>query len=926
MTRFLILSLLLLICVAKEISGQGTVEGVVSDAATGETLVGANVVYATGQGTVTDVNGFFSLSLEPGTYQLSVSFVGYVAQNKEITIDDGLLVENFELKGITLTEVEVVADMATSRETPVAFSTINPVEIREQLASQDIPMILNRTPGVYATAQGGGDGDARINIRGFSQRNIAVMIDGIPVNDMENGWVYWSNWFGLDIVTQKIQVQRGLGASKLALPSVGGTMNIITAGIQNKRKFSFEQEVGNDGFFRTSLGITSGKLKGDWGVTAAASYKQGRGWVDQAYTRGWFYYLKVDKRLGKHILSLSAMGAPQEHAQRRYKKPLATWDAEYAKEQGVSLAAEEYFNTTYIDPRYMYDKGLRYNPDWGKYVNTDGEEITQSTKINYYHKPMFTLRDFWNVNDKLYLSNILYLSMGSGGGTSLKKSVRANPDDPEKGFITPEGQIDLQQYYDINIENFDPQFPDQPKSYQFIRSNVNNHFWYGLLSTFNYEITEELVLSGGIDLRRYKGEHYEEIYDLLGGTYTKDQGNKNRNPNTQLTEGDQINYHNDGIVQWGGLFGQIEYKRGNLSLFANLTGAYSGYKKIDYFAPKVLEVDGETLYIEWGKPVEHNGTFYTEQSPGLKYQESDWKWIPGFTFKTGANYNLTERSNIFLNLGYLSIAPKFNNVYDRYSIELLRNIENENILAFELGYSYQTRKFDLRANSYFTRWLNKPGRPVSYPISEEEVGYGNIQGMDALHMGIELDFNYEILRTLDLRGLLSYGDWRWTSEDSVRLYNDNNQLVRTEYFNAEGVHVGDAAQTQIGLGLRYEPIRYLYFSGTFTYFDRHFSDFNPFDLNPDKNPDSFDENGNPVDAWKTPSYYIIDLHAGYSYKIKTVILSLRFSVLNLLDNIYISDASDNDEFSTVTKGHDATSAGVFYGLGRRFNVSFSINF
>lgn len=921
MVRTLIFTASILFYFSFNLSAQGTVEGVISDAATGETLVGANIVYGPGKGTVTDINGHYSLPLENGSYQLSISFVGFISQTKDITLNNKILVENFELKGITLTEVEVIGDLATSRETPVAFSSISPIQINEQLASQDIPMILNSTPGVYATAQGGGDGDARINIRGFSQRNIAVMIDGIPVNDMENGWVYWSNWFGFDLVTQKIQVQRGLGASKLALPSIGGTMNIISAGIRNQRKFKFKQEVANDGYFRSSVGFTSGKLKGNWGVTIAASYKQGNGWVDRAYTKGWFYYVKVDKRFGKHILSITAMGAPQEHAQRRYKKPLATYDEAYAREQGVTEQPEDYFNTTYIDPAYMYNKGLKYNPDWGKYMNTNGEEIYQNTKINYYHKPMFSLRDFWNVNDKLYLSNILYLSLGSGGGTSLKRSVRA-----DQGFITPEGQIDLQKYYDINVDNFDPQYPNDPKSYQFIRSNINNHSWYGLLSTFNYEINDELVFSGGLDLRRYKGEHYEEIYDLLGGTYTKDQGDKNRDPNTQLGIGDKINYNNDGIVQWAGLFTQLEYKTGNWSLFANLTGAYSGYKKIDYFAPRVIEVDGETLYIEWGKPVEYQGQVYTEQSPGVDFQESDWKWIPGFTVKLGANYNLTERSNLFMNLGYLSNAPRFNNVYDRYSITTLTHIENEKISAVELGYAYAVKSFNFTANGYLTSWHNKPGKPISYPISEEEVGYGNIQGMDAFHMGIEFEFNYKILRTLDFKGLLSLGDWRWTSEDSVDLYNDNNQLVRTEYFNAKGVHVGDAAQTQIGIGLRYEPIKFLYFSGTFTYFNRYYSDFNPFDLNPDKNPGSFDEDGNPVDAWKTPSYYILDFHTGYSYKIKKVILTLRFSMLNLLDETYISDARDNDEFSVVTKDHDAKSAGVFYGLGRRFNISFSITF
>ena len=218
-------------CSISVLAQKQTVSGVVKDVFLGETLIGANVLLkGTVTGAVTDIEGNFSFQLERGTYTLVASYVGYESQTKEITVADRPVGVNFNLETIQLDEVSIIGDVARSRETPVAFVTILPAKIEERLAGQDIPMLLNRTPGVYATQQGGGDGDARITIRGFSQRNVAVMLDGIPVNDMENGWVYWSNWFGLDAVTRSIQVQRGLGASKLALPSVGGTMNILTKG------------------------------------------------------------------------------------------------------------------------------------------------------------------------------------------------------------------------------------------------------------------------------------------------------------------------------------------------------------------------------------------------------------------------------------------------------------------------------------------------------------------------------------------------------------------------------------------------------------------------------------------------------------------------------------------------------------------------
>ena len=165
-----------------------SVSGVVTDINIGEPLIGVNVIYGAGIGTVTDINGEFKLKLEPGNYTLSVSYVGFVSQQKSIVVGQKDVFVNFELSTVTLTEVEVVGDIARTRETPVAFSNISPAKIEEQLAAQDIPLILNSTPSVYATASGGGDGDARINIRGFNQRNVAVMLDGIPVNDMENGW------------------------------------------------------------------------------------------------------------------------------------------------------------------------------------------------------------------------------------------------------------------------------------------------------------------------------------------------------------------------------------------------------------------------------------------------------------------------------------------------------------------------------------------------------------------------------------------------------------------------------------------------------------------------------------------------------------------------------------------------------------------
>jgi len=927
MKQRILIFFLLLAGTASVVAQKQTVSGVVKDSFLGETVVGANVIIkGTLIGEVTDIEGKFSLQMDKGKYTLEVTYVGYSPASIDIEVADKPVNLTFKMKTIVLDEISIVGDVARSRETPVAFTTLLPDQIEERLAGQDIPMLLNKTPGVYATEQGGGDGDARITIRGFSQRNVAVMLDGIPVNDMENGWVYWSNWFGLNAVTRSIQVQRGLGASKLALPSVGGTINILTKGIENNRSFSIEQGIDNNGKLTTNLGFTSGQLKHGWSFTLAGAYKNGKGWVDQTDVKAWFFFARIDKRWGKHITSLTGFGAPQTHTQRSYKRSIAAYDTTYAKEHGVSSE----------DFPVILDEGIGYNQHWGflkrdaeqwnsdysaRILNPDAGRETLNEKVNTYFKPQFSIRDFWNVNSRFVLSNTIYLSLGNGGGQGTRRSlkntnlitsedVENNPDIFSQDEV---GQINWQSIYDQNSKptntGFGVTYPIDSTysdklyySSNYLVQSKNNHRWYGLLSTFNYRVNNQINWSGGIDLRSYKAEHYMEVTDLMGGDYAIDKydirNDYDADPQLAVKHvGDKVYYYDDGLVNWGGLFTQVEYKTGNISIFGNVTASVSGFKKIDYFGDN----------------------------------ESDWKFKPGFTIKTGANYNLSERSNVFINLGYLSKTRDFRYYFQGYTANFLPDsiTKNEKVKAFELGYSFLSNSFSANVNAYYTKWENKPTRQVRGEYEDPETGasgytYGDIPGMDALHIGIELDFIYKILRNLNFQGLISLGNWKWDKkiENLQMYYTDNNQPANTLSFDATGIHVGDAAQTQLGASLRYEPIRGLYIEGGGTYFNRYYSDFNPEECT--------DELGNPVESWRIPAYVLLDFHAGYRFKFNKLdrfAFTIKFNMLNVLNSVYISDAKNNDTYIQRSfSSFDARSASVFMGAGRRFVVSLKIVF
>jgi iron complex outermembrane receptor protein len=872
---------------------KSVIEGVVKDESTGETLIGANIVFADNpsRGTAANIDGYFKLEVQPGTYKLVVSYIGY--KSKTITATAGGPQIEITLKSEMLDEIEIVADVAIDRKTPVAFMNIKASKITEELAGRDLPMLLNTTPGVYATAQGGGEGDAEIRMRGFGATFVGVLLDGIPVNDMENGRVYWSNWFGLNSMTRSMQVQRGLGSSKLAIPSVGGTVNILTKGIDNKKEIRINQGIDQFGKSTTEVGYNSGQLKNGWSLTMAGSYKFGDSWVDEMYTKAYFYFVKVNKRIKNHTLSFTTYGAPQEHIQRSGQLRIASFDLDYAIEQGA--------DTSYA-PR-INDMGIDYNRNYGyirrtRFNENAGKEILH-LNVNNYYKPMFYVKDFWNVNDKINVYNIAYLSIGMGGGVTGVDEQNTTGATVDYDPIT--GQANLQGFYDANTLGgfigtpIDPNYSDTEYRSRFIIGEMrNDHIWYGYLGNISYEHSQELSFDVGLDMRHYEGSHYDLVKDLLGGDYFINEDDLridyDANPKAAMRRvGDKYSKFYTNFATWGGSYFQAEYSTPLYSALLNVTGSMVQYHQENYFEDK----------------------------------NSDKRLFKGWTIKGGFNYNLTENINAFVNAGYYDKVQMMTFVLNRFTVDFNDAIDNEKIKSFEVGFQYKTSIFSTRLNGYFTKWEETP-RNIRAG-DDDYTSYSVYAGMDALHKGIELDFTLKPVKQLEVQGWLSLGDWKWDKKhENLALYNQ--QEIEPYYltFDATGIYVGDAAQTQLGGKIRYEPIKGLYGSLTATYFNRYYSDFQPGSI--------LDENNNPVQSWQIPAYTLFDFHAGYKFDFpwyKKIKLKVGLSVLNIFDELYISDAQNNADFTgapTTPSTFDATSATVFFGPPRRFMANLAIYF
>ena len=860
-------------------------KGTVRDAETGESLPGANVyIEGVERGATTDLDGQFAIAnVGAGSHTLVVSFIGYKEHRSPVVVEADaaelfveLMPEVFRGK-----EIIIVADRAKMRETPVAFSDVPKADMQRKLGSRDLPLILNDTPGVYATAQGGGAGDSRINVRGFDQRNVAVMINGVPVNDMENGWVYWSNWDGLSDVTSSIQVQRGLGASNLAIASVGGTMNIITDIASQRRGFKLKQEAGNNAFYKTTLNFSSGLIDKKTAFTVGMTRKSSEGLPAQAWSSAWAYFGALSFLASDtHKIDLFVTGAPQRHGHRLYKQSIATFDADYAQSLGIDVA----------DAR---NYGVDYNPNWGRspfssyqeYYNGSVHDARDSEIImereNFYHKPQANLNWYWTPNAQFMLSNVFYFSRGKGGGTGR---LGANP-----GAL-PDGTINWQRVADELNTQADSALvaagevgADEIAAQTIIRNSVNQHFWYGYLGTAEYHLSDIYKLTFGTDLRYYKGQHWREVRNLLGADYYVFEWDNNATTSVKRL-GDKVAYHNDGLTRWGGGFAQLEGQFDKFTAFLSTSVSTTGYKRIDYFRAKV---DGD-------------------------WDQTAWENFPGYTVKVGGNYNATPTINVYANMGWLSTAPKFDSVY-HYDNSLYDPTFNEKVASFELGAGYFKRgMFTGNANFYYTKWIDRSWPKSIYSDELEQSFRFLLNGIDAQHTGVEFDLKARPHDKFEVRGMVSLGNWEWLNDVNTTFSPEEDPETIGEFqVYAKGLKVGDAAQKTLHLSGAVFPTRGLYASLGVRRFMDHYAKFDPANRT---DPDD------RAQSWKLPDYNLVDLHAGYTLPGASFSnMKLRLHVFNLLDENYVSDADDGD-------GHDAASARVFLGLGRRWNISLSYDY
>ena len=895
------LSFLFLIVNAQE----RTVSGKVVDE-NNEGIPGVSIVIKdTNIGTIADFNGVFDLNIPEVGSTLVFSAVGYNKQEVVIgarsIVDVTMEVNIAELNAVVVTSG--VIDIAVGRKTPIAVSSISSKDIQLKGGNQEFPEIMNKVPGVYATKQGGGYGDSRISLRGFDQTNTSILINGQPVNDMENGRLYWSNWQGLTDVASGIQIQRGLGATKLAVPSVGGTISIFTKAVDKEKGGSISQMVGNNGYSKTVASYNSGKSESGWATSVLLSKWSGNGYINNTSGEGFNYFTAIGyaPEGSKHELNFSFLGAGQWHHQRD------VW---------VSIRDYQNFGDEGIDTRWNSNGGT-----------LNGEEF--SMRRNFYNKPLATFNWDYKINSKLKLATSLYGSAGRGGGTGPRgANYRASDSDilpyridltehyseNGRGSRNPDGSINFDAIvahnqsttsgYTGDISAFSGLligsngFRDSSVNREVLirRASMNSHNWVGGISNLEGQFGK-VKASIGIDLRKYTGQHYRVLNNLMGLDGYYSTGNKNSNGqiiNTTVAaspfgstglDGPKIDYHNVGKVGWTGVNSMFEYGGDKLTAVVQSGLSNQAFQRIDYFD--------------------------VPDNPESEVQNQRGGYIKG-----GANFNIDAKQNVFFNTGYISRQPQFGAVFPNYINDINPDLQNEEIKSVELGYGFIGKDLSFKVNAYSTTWGNRfVTRSLSNQFGVD--GSAQFKDIDVRHNGIEFEGKYQLSSSTRFTGMLSIGDWRYTKDFTSELFDENQESIGTGTLYLKDAKVGDAAQFTSNIGVDQKIGKHLSLDLDYRFVDGLYADYSITDsefTNPDNNG-----------ALKLPSFGLVDF--GITGKIGKG-WTVRANINNLLNTTYIAESNSNihaDDTSVTWEGVDVRNS-VWFGFGRTWNASLRYNF
>ena len=910
-----------------------TLTGYITDV-TSEPVVGAKVtvIDVDPKSATTDINGRFTITgLTGGVKQLQVALAQFYTLDMEIELAEG---ETKSLGYIQLRR-ESKDDLDTEELIPVFAADI---ENAEDLQNDNISGILSASRDVFVQTAAFTFGAARYRMRGYDSENTQMILNGVPMNELENGRLFWAQWGGLNDVFRNRTVTTGLNSSNFGFGGFGGLTTVDTRASTQRKQTRISYASGNRSY-RNRLMATynTGEMENGWAFSASAS----RRWADEGYIEGTFYdayayFFAVDRIINNsHTLNFTAFGSPQV--------------------RGGSFGSFQ----------ELYDlAGTNfYNPNWGFQA---GEK--RNARVADRHQPVFMLRHDWKVSNSSTLTTAVSYQTGRNGTTAIDWYNTRDPrpdfyrrlpsfiatQDPAQAAAVAEAfrndpsllQIDWDRLYDVNRNNFEEFSNDTEsisgnRSLYILEERRFDSDEFNFYTNYNNVINEDVTISGGLSYQYYNGENFKVVNDLLGGDFYVDlnqfaeRDNPNNpsaafndveNPNRILREGDRFGYDFDSHIHQASLWGQAEFTS----------------PTFDYF------IAGEVSHTAfWREGNVRNGLF-----PDNSFGKSETQNFTNFAVKGGATYKINGRNYAYANASYRTRAPFFRNSYlsVRDRDQLTPNLRSETIMGGEIGFVHASPKLKARATAFLTRFENQnqninffSGETFDEETAEGAdssfvVGFVNytLKGIDKQHVGLEAAFEYQLTSIFSVEAAAAVGQYYFDSRPSVTITNANSAqaLVEDRTVFVKNFRVGGQPQQAYTVGANFN---FPFFAGLYVnvnYFDDLFIDFNPNRRtekaittgDPDELIAPGSEQWNAIlNQEQVEGNFTVDVFARKSWKINDYFIYLNVGVSNLLNNTdFITGGFEQRRFDFESRDPNRFPPRYFYSFGANYFASLAI--
>ncbi len=796
-------------------------------------------------------------------------------------------------------------------------------------AAQNIGGQINSGRNPYVNAAMFNFNVVRFRIRGYDADLFSTNINGVSMENLDNGFTPFGLWGGLNDVLKNRQNAYGLQTAKYAFGEIGGSNFIDARAFKQRVQTSIGYAVSNRNYSnRLSFTKSTGFDKKGWALSVSGS----RRWADEGFSDGTFYdgwsgYFGVDKKINdKHILSFVAFATPTKTGRQGS-----------SVQEMLDIAGTNF-----------------YNPYWG-YQNG----VKRNSSVATTFQPIGILSHEWKITPKSTLLTAASYTFGERGVTGLDWYNAPDPrpdyyrylpsyqDDPAiyqtvynalKSDISKR-QINWDALYNANYGSYGTIYNANgilgnnvsgKRAVYILEERVTNTKKGNFNTTFNTSINNHIDLSAGLSYENQKNHYFKRVNDLLGAEFYVDLNqfaerdfpnnpyagqNDINNPNRILKVGDAFGYNYDINIQRAQAWVQTNVKLKAVDFYVGAENTYTNYWRVGHMKSGLFADNS------YGKSEEHQ--FYN------------------YAVKAGLNYKVAKMNYLFLNARYETRAPYFDNAYlaPRTRDLVQSNLQNEHISSVEGGYALIAPTVKFRGTAYYTRFEHQLNVLTFYNDQLRSVVNYALSNIGKEHMGLELGTEVIIYKGLTANAAAGIGKFRYDTRflATVTADNTSNLLAKDQVIYSKNYNV-PTPQQAYNLGLNYRSPKYWYVNMNFNYFDDMWLDFNPIRRTAaavDGIPQNTQLWHNILDQVKLDPQYTLDMYAGYSWLMnnrfkgmkKRTFLVFNVGVNNLLNNTNIvSGGFEQLRFDYAEKNINKFPVKKFYAYGTNFLASITLRF